>query len=62
MHDSRYDKLASLLVSHSTRLKKGEKVLIDAFEIPDEMTVALIRAAREAGSSSKSQTRCNWRR
>ena len=50
MHDPRYDQLASLLVFHSTRLKKGEKVLIDAFEIPDEMTIALIRAARNAGA------------
>jgi aminopeptidase len=56
MHDPRYDQLASLLVSHSTRLKKGEKVLIDAFEIPDEMTIALIRAARNAGAVPLVQT------
>src|SRR5688572_33118692 len=46
MHDPRFDKLARLLVTHSTRLAAGERVLIDAFDIPDEMTVALIRAAR----------------
>ncbi len=51
MHDPRFDKLARLLVTHSTRLAKGEKVLIDAFEIPDEMTIALIRAARDAGAA-----------
>ncbi len=50
MHDPRFNKLARLLVSHSTQLAKGEKVLIDAFEIPDEMTIALIRAAREVGA------------
>lgn len=50
MHDPRYDKLARLLTGHSTNLKKGEKVLIDAFDIPPEMTVALIRATREAGA------------
>jgi len=51
MHDPRYDKLARLLVTHSTRLAEGERVLIDAFDIPDEMTIALIRAARAAGAA-----------
>jgi aminopeptidase len=50
MHDPRFDRLAHLLVSFSTSLKKGEKVLLDAFDIPPEMTVALIRAARGAGA------------
>ena len=48
MNDPRFDKLAKLLVTYSTRLKPGEKVLIDAFDIPPEMTVALIRATRAA--------------
>ena len=51
MHDSRFDKLAHGLVNFSTRLAAGDKVLIDAFDIPDEMTVALIRAARAAGAA-----------
>lgn len=46
MHDPRFEKLARLLVSHSTRLKPGEKALIDAFDIPAEMTIALVRAVR----------------
>src|SRR5215213_8040977 len=46
MHDSRYDKLARLLTSYSTRVQPGDKVLIDAFDIPAEMTVALVRAVR----------------
>ena len=50
MHDPRCDRLASLLVNFSTRLEPGEKVLIDAFDIPQEMTVALVRAARAAGA------------
>src|ERR1700689_4691784 len=50
MHDPRCDRLAELLVNFSTRLQPGEKVLIDAFDIPAEMTVALVRAAREAGA------------
>jgi aminopeptidase len=49
MYDERFDKLAKLLVEYSIRLKRNETVLIEAFDIPDEMTVALIRAARKAG-------------
>ena len=49
MHDERFDKLAKLLVEYSIRLKRNETVLIEAFDIPDEMTAALIRAARNAG-------------
>jgi aminopeptidase len=49
MHDERFDKLAKVLVEYSIRLKRNETVLIEAFDIPDEMTVALIRAARKAG-------------
>ncbi len=47
MHDPRLDKLAKLLTTFSTSLKKGDKVLIDAYDIPAEMTIALIRAVRE---------------
>ena len=50
MHDARFDKLAKLLVEYSTRLKRNEKVLIEAFDVPDEMTIALIRAARKVGA------------
>jgi aminopeptidase len=49
MHDERFDELAKLLVEYSIRLKRNETVLIEAFDIPDEMTVALIRAVRNAG-------------
>lgn len=48
MSDPRYQKLAKLLVDYSTRLKKGDKVLIDATDVPDVFTVELIRAARAA--------------
>lgn len=43
MNDTRFDSLARLLVRHSISLKKGEKVLIEAFDMPDEMVGALIR-------------------
>ncbi len=50
MHDARFDKLAKLLVEYSTRLKRNETVLIEAFDVPDEMTIALMRAARKVGA------------
>jgi aminopeptidase len=50
MQDARFDKLASLLVDYSTTLKRNEKVLIESFDTPDEMTIALVRAARKAGA------------
>jgi aminopeptidase len=49
MHDPRFDKLASLLVEYSIRLKHNENVLVEAFDVPDEMTIALIGAIRGAG-------------
>src|SRR5437764_3298214 len=56
MHDDRFEKLAKLLVEYSIRLKRNETVLIEAFDIPDEMTIALIRAARKAGGVPFVQT------
>jgi aminopeptidase len=50
MNDPRFDKLAKLLVEYSTCLKRNETVLIDSFDVPDEMTIALIRAARNVGA------------
>jgi len=47
MMDSRFDTLANNLVTYSVDLKKGERVLIDAFDVPDEMVIALVRAARK---------------
>ena len=48
--DSRYNQLADVLCGFSTRLRKGENVLIDAHDVPDTFVVALIRAARERGA------------
>ena len=56
MNDPRFDKLARLLVGYSTKLQKGDKVLIDSFDIPEEMTIAVIRAARAAGAVPFVQT------
>jgi aminopeptidase len=46
--DPRFAKLAHLLVHYSTRLKRGNRVLLDMMDVPDEFTVELIRAARNA--------------
>lgn len=50
MHDARIDLLARQLVRYSTGLKKGEKVLIDLFDVPDAIGLALIREARAKGA------------
>ncbi len=50
MHDTRFDELAQLLVEYSTQLKRNETILIEAFDVPDEMVIALLRAARKAGA------------
>ncbi|MBE7536848.1 MAG: aminopeptidase [Opitutaceae bacterium] len=50
MIDTRYEKLAEGLTGFSTHLSRGERVLIDAFDIPDAMVIALIRAARARGA------------
>lgn len=44
--DDRYTQLAELLVNFSTRVKRGEHVLIDATEIPEAMVLELVRAVR----------------
>jgi aminopeptidase len=50
MTDPRYTKLAKLLVEYSTALQKGDCVLLDLIDVPDEFGVELIRAARAVGA------------
>ena len=57
MTDPRFTKLAELLVNYSMELEKGEKVLLDMIDVPDEFTVELIRAARNAGAIPLVETR-----
>jgi len=49
MTDPRFTKLARLLVNYSTRITKGDRVLLDAIDVPDEFTIELMRAVRAAG-------------
>lgn len=44
--DSRYIQLAKQLIRYSTSLKKGEKILLDLVDTPDDMALALIREVR----------------
>ncbi len=48
--DHRFTQLADGLTGFSTGLKKGERVLIDAFDVPDAMVIALVRSARARGA------------
>jgi aminopeptidase len=49
--DPRYTKLAELLTGHSTALRRGDRVLIDAFDVPEGIVLALVRAARARGAT-----------
>jgi aminopeptidase len=57
MTDPRYTKLAKLLVEYSTALKKGDHILLDMIDVPDEFTIELIRASRAAGAIPFVETR-----
>ena len=48
--DTRYTQLAEGLTGFSCELKKGERVLIDAFDVPEAVVIALIRATRALGA------------
>lgn len=50
MNDPRFARLAEVLTSHSTRLQKGERVLIEAFDVPDAFVNELIAAAVDRGA------------
>jgi len=57
MTDPRYTRLAELLVGYSMELHKGEKVLLDMIDVPDEFTIELIRAVRTVGATPLVETR-----
>jgi aminopeptidase len=60
MHDPRIDKLAALLLDHSCRLKKGEHVLIEAFDLPEvDLVCALVEGAAERGCVPLVSTKSN---
>ena len=57
MSDPRYQKLARLLVSHSTGLKPGDNLLIEATHIPEQALVALVEAAVAVGANPVVETK-----
>ncbi len=59
MIDPRITKLAEVLIGYSTALKSGEKILIEAIDVPPEMTCELIRVARRAGGHPVVSLKCN---
>ena len=48
--NSKHQQLAEVLVSHSTKLKSGERVLIEAFDIPESLLETLIDRVVQAGA------------
>ena len=42
-------KLADVLIHHSTQVQPGETVLIEGYDMPEDMLLALIRKVREVG-------------
>ena len=49
MKDPRYTQLAQQLVRNSTQIQSGEKVLIEAFDVPTDFTAELVKTVAEAG-------------
>ena len=50
MRDPRFQALAAQLAGYSTALRPGDRVLLELTDIPEEMGIALIREARNAGA------------
>jgi len=59
MKDTRLARLAEVLTSHSTRLRKGEKVLIEAYDVPDLFVTELVAAVVRRGAVPLVETKNN---
>ena len=46
MHDPRIDSLARQLIGYSVDLKHGERILLDLYDVPESIGIALIREVR----------------
>jgi aminopeptidase len=49
MRDPRFEQLAQVLVGHSTRVQPGDKVLVEATDVPEEFICVLIEQIVKAG-------------
>jgi aminopeptidase len=53
MHDPRLERLAEILIDHSCQLRSGDKLLIEAFDLPQPALVCrLVELAAERGAHS----------
>jgi aminopeptidase len=50
MTDPRITKLADVLINYSCAVKKGDKILVEAIDVPHEFTTECVRLARQAGA------------
>jgi aminopeptidase len=51
MHDPRIERLADILLDHSCRIQRGERVLIEAFDLPEPTLVCrLVEGASRRGA------------
>lgn len=50
MLDPRVKRLAELLVGHATALTADDRVLVHAFDVPDDAVAEVVRVARETGA------------
>jgi aminopeptidase len=48
--DTRFAQLADVLTGHSTRLRRGDRVLIESYDAPADVVLALIRSVRARGA------------
>jgi len=49
MKDPRVAKLADILINYSARVQPGEKVLVEAYDTPDDVVTTLVNKIAEAG-------------
>jgi aminopeptidase len=59
MLDPRYARLAELMVTYSVAVSPGERVLIEAFDVPPGFTAELVRAVARAGGLPLVSTKQN---
>jgi aminopeptidase len=60
MRDARLARLAEVLIDHSCQLKPGEKILIEAFDLPEtELVCALVELASSRGATPLVTWKCN---
>lgn len=59
MKDTRLTRLAEVLTRHSTRLEKGQRVLIEAYDVPEIFVAELVEAAVGCGALPIVETKHN---